>query len=134
MFDVFDAPDTQTACAQRSTSTHALQALVLLNGDFAIARARGLAGRLLRESAGSVDARVHHAYRIVLAREPTAKELAQARAFLDAQGELLRARIAHGEAVFRPTGVPAGVDPAEAAAWVDFALAMINRNEFVYVP
>jgi len=134
MFDAFDAPDTQTTCAQRSTSTHALQALVLLNGDFAIARARGLAGRLCRESTGPVDARVRHAYRIVLARDPSSKEVAQARAFLDAQVALLRGRIKQGEAVFRPTGVPADTDPAEAAAWVDFALAMLNRNEFVYVP
>jgi hypothetical protein len=24
--------------------------------------------------------------------------------------------------------------PAEAAAWVDFALALLNSNEFLYVP
>ncbi len=46
LFDSFDAPDTQTACPQRERSTHALQALVLLNSDFAIGRARALAGRL----------------------------------------------------------------------------------------
>ena len=27
-----------------------------------------------------------------------------------------------------------GDDRAEGAAWVDFALAMMNRNEFLYVP
>ena len=26
------------------------------------------------------------------------------------------------------------IDPAEAAAWVDFSLAMLNCNEFLYVP
>ncbi len=36
LFDSFDAPDTQTACPRRETSTHALQALNLLNSDFAI--------------------------------------------------------------------------------------------------
>ncbi len=30
LFDAFDAPDTQNACPRRETSTHALQALVLL--------------------------------------------------------------------------------------------------------
>src|SRR5262249_27699314 len=126
MFDAFDAPDTQTACAQRSTSTHALQALVLLNGDFALARARGLAGRICREAPGWNEDRVRHAYRVVLAREPTDRELAQARAFLHGQAAQVRSRIAEGEAVFRPTGAPEGTDAAEAAAWVDFALAMLN--------
>src|SRR5207245_1209217 len=53
MFDAFDAPDTQTACPQRAVSTHALQALVMLNSDFAAGRAKALAGRLYRESAGA---------------------------------------------------------------------------------
>ena len=39
LFDAFDAPDTQSACPLRATSTHALQALALLNSDFAAGRA-----------------------------------------------------------------------------------------------
>src|SRR5262249_35862202 len=35
LFDAFDAPDPQSACPRRETSTHALQALTLLNSDFA---------------------------------------------------------------------------------------------------
>ena len=39
----------------------------------------------------------------------------------------------------RPASKPSGlddrvVDPAEAAAWVDLALAMLNCNEFLYIP
>jgi hypothetical protein len=34
----------------------------------------------------------------------------------------------------RPSFVPSETDAAEAAAWVDFGLAMLNRNEFVYIP
>ena len=44
LFDAFDAPDTQSACPRRATSTHALQALTLLNSDFAAGRARALSG------------------------------------------------------------------------------------------
>ena len=39
-------------------------------------------------------------------------------------------RASPGRALVRPPGT----DPAEAAALVDFALAMLNRNEFVYLP
>ena len=108
MFDAFDAPDTQTACARRAVSTHALQALVLLNSDFATGRAKALAGRIAREAGGEMDDRLDHLYRVVLARDPTETERAQARAFL--------------------------AGPADEGAWVDLALAMLNRNEFVYVP
>jgi hypothetical protein len=133
MFDAFDAPDTQNVCARRTVSTHALQPLVLLNSAFALDRARAFAGRLFRESDSS-DGRISHAYRITLARDPRPSELDQARSFLESQATFLRGRDGHAHPLARPTFVPAGTDPAEAAAWVDFALAMLNRNEFVYVP
>jgi hypothetical protein len=134
MFDAFDSPDTQTACAQRTVSTHALQALVLLNSDFAADRARALAGRLFREAPGCDDERVARAYAIILGRTPRPKEVEQARAFLASQSEMLRRREGQGRPMARPTFAPEGTPAAEAAAWVDFALAMLNRNEFLYVP
>lgn len=134
MFDAFDAPDTQTACPQRGVSTHALQALVMLNSDFAADRARALAGRLFLEGGASAQTRIRRAYEVVLAREPKPREIEQASRFLDAQAIFLRDRAEQGQPLARPTGSPAGIDPAEAAAWVDFALAMLNRNEFIYIP
>ncbi|GAC1464012.1 MAG: PSD1 and planctomycete cytochrome C domain-containing protein [Isosphaeraceae bacterium] len=134
MFDAFDAPDTQSACPKRSASTHALQALVLLNSEFAAARARSLAGRIFRESAGNRDARIARAYLLVLARLPGPHEVEQARTFLDQQANFLRGRPANRPGRASPTFVPEGTDATDAAALVDFALAMLNRNEFVYVP
>jgi hypothetical protein len=134
MFDAFDAPDTQSACPKRAVSTHALQALVLLNSDFAAARARALAGRLERENRGGLEAKVARAYQLILARDPKPREVEQARAFLSTQAALLRRLARDGQPLARPTFTPEGADPAEAAAWVDFALAMLNRNEFLYVP
>jgi hypothetical protein len=133
MFDAFDAPDTQSACARRSTSTHALQSLVMLNSPFVIDRAKALAGRVLGES-DAPDGRIDRAYLRVLGRMPSGLERRQARTFLTSQAEFLRDRNDRGRALARPTGAPPDIDPAEAAAWVDFALAMLNRNEFLYVP
>lgn len=121
LFDAFDAPDTQTACAQRGASVHALQPLVTLNSQFAIDRARGLAARVLREEREGDRARVDHAYRIVLNRGPTEKERDEALAFLGSQADYHRRLAGRG-------------DSAAADAWVDFAMAMLNRNEFLYVP
>ncbi len=67
LFDAFDAPDTQNACPRRESSTHALQALVLLNSDFTAGRAKVLAGRVLRESRASSQDRIRTAYQLVLA-------------------------------------------------------------------
>jgi Protein of unknown function (DUF1553)/Protein of unknown function (DUF1549) len=133
MFDAFDAPDTQTACPTRSASTHALQSLVMLNSDFTTGRAKALAGRLYRESTGT-SARVTRAYRIVLARDPRPQEREQALEFIASQTQRLQQRARTSEPLASPAPAPTGADPAEAAAWVDFTLAMLNRNEFLYIP
>ena len=134
MFDAFDAPDTQTACPQRGVSTHALQALVMLNSDFAANRAKALAGRVYRESPIGDDAKVIHVYRLVLGRPPRPTEVDRARTFLVKQAALHRRRVSEGRPAAAPTFMTEDDDAAEGAAWVDFALAMLNRNEFVYVP
>ena len=134
LFDAFDAPDTQSACPQRETSTHAVQPLVLLNSAFVIEQAQALAGRTMRESSGSDDARIHRLYRLVLSRPPRADELALARSFLDTQSVVIARRLAEGSNVAAPRGAPPGLDHARAAAWVDLCLAMLNRTEFLYVP
>jgi hypothetical protein len=115
LFDSFDAPDTQTACPRRETSTHALQALNLLNSEFAAARARALAHRVLDEDV-KVSGRIRRIYRIVLAREPRPEEVERSRAFLQAQAKRI------------------GEPGREIAAWTDLALAILNSNEFLYVP
>ena len=74
LLESFDSPDTQFPCPRRETSTHALQALNLLNSEFASGRARALAGRILREAGSSQDERIQHAYRVVLCREPSPAE------------------------------------------------------------
>jgi hypothetical protein len=132
MFDAFDAPDTQTACPQRQVSTHALQALVALNSDFAISRAKALAGRIFREAGGGRQARIDLAYRLTLARPPSPGEINRAAEFLDSQAKTLRE--SRERPLAMPTFVAPGVDTAEAAAWVDFCVAMLNRNEFAYIP
>ena len=101
----FDQPDAMTSCPVRPVSTHSLQALSLLNSDTMRGAARKFAARLESECAGDADCRIKRAYLLALAREPEAGELAQAREFVAAGGP-----------------------------WEDFALAMLNRNEFVYVP
>jgi hypothetical protein len=134
LFDAFDAPDTQSACPRRETSTHALQALALLNSEFAAGRAKVLAGRVLREAGTPIDDRIRRAYWLVLARDPRPGELERGRSFLKAQTELIQDQARNGRPLSRPAGAIPAIEPAEAAAWIDFALALLNCNEFLYVP
>ena len=62
----FDQPDLQTSCPRRETSTHALQALELLNGKTAnrlaaaFARAPGVRGRQRSRAASGAGLSVDH--------------------------------------------------------------------------
>jgi hypothetical protein len=133
LFEAFDQPDTLTSCAVRPVSTFAPQALILLNGPFMQGQSKVLAGRLLRECGADAGRQVERAYRLALGRSPSVGERRMANEFLDSQTELLRGRLRARRPVALPTTLPDGIDPARAAALVDFCLAILNRNEFLYV-
>ncbi len=101
----FDQPDTMTSCPVRPTSTHALQALSLMNSDFMHKQSAYFAGFLGAQCGADKDCQVRRAYKLALARLPKPNELAMAREFLAAKGLM-----------------------------EDFCLALLNRNEFVYIP
>jgi hypothetical protein len=123
LFDAFDLPDMHNSCPRRTTTTTAPQALVLLNGDFALERARRWAADLRARYPGDDRALVARAYRAAWGRRPTEDEVALGLKFLDSQ-----------EAVLRPEspGGRAG-DNARAAAVADFCHALLGANEFLYV-
>ncbi len=100
---VFDAPDMQVSCASRDQSTHAPQALELLNGDLANTQAELLAVRLRKQAGADPRRQVTLGYRLTTGRSPTVKELALAVEFL------------------------------RAGSLREFALATFNLNAFVYV-
>lgn len=109
LFDAFDAPDALTPCPVRALSTHAPQALVLFNSRFAQEAANAFA-ELLQRCSQDHPARINQAFLRCYARLPTSGEMRDALRF-----------ISEG-------------DGPERARWSDFALALMNSNEFVYVP
>lgn len=81
--EVFDAPDLQISCPRRESSTHAPQALELLNGDLSNRLAGDLAKRLEKEP--TVTKRIDLAYRLATGKPPSVKERQLAAAFLKKQ-------------------------------------------------
>jgi hypothetical protein len=105
LLSAYDQPDDITSCPVRGTSTHALQALSLMNSDFMQDQSQAFAGRLERECKGARSCEVRTAWKLGLARAPNAAETKLAQGFFAKGGSL-----------------------------TDMCLALLNRNEFVYVP
>jgi hypothetical protein len=134
MLEAFDQPDTLNSCPARPVSTYAPQALILLNGPFVQQQSKAFAARLLREKSRDGEHLIDRAYYLALGRSPGEAEKQMASEFLTSQAELLRHRLRARLAVGLPVDMPEAVDPAWAAAVADFCLALMNRNEFLYVP
>jgi hypothetical protein len=132
LFEAFDAPDTINSCPERNRSTTAPQALLLLNSETSLASACDLASYLLQQAPND-EARITLAYRRVLSRLPSADETQLSLAFLKTQTTAVRDSGRKSSDLALPKSLSKDVAPAEAAALVQFCLAMFNLNEFVYI-
>jgi hypothetical protein len=133
LLESFDKPDTLTSCPVRAVSTFAPQALIMLNSGFMQEQSRRFAGRLRREYGSNVSRQIEGAYRLALGRPVRSAELALAQRFLAAQEALLREQCQAVPSGVGLTGKARDIDPA-AGALADFCLAVLNCNEFTYVP
>jgi hypothetical protein len=133
LFAAFDLPDRHLSCPARSQTITAPQALVMLNGEFTLAQARALAGRLLAERGPDLGAVVREAYWTLFGRPPSADEAASADDFLRRQAALIAAGGAPQRGPLLPGSGSAGVPAPLAAAVVDFCHALFNSAEFLYV-
>ncbi len=109
--ETFDGPALLTSCACREASTHAPQALELLNGTISNGLAAAFAERLqldCRERppwrSGAAEKIASRGFEISLGRPPNDRELAESIAFL------------------------------KDAPLEEFCLALFNLNDFAYVP
>ena len=109
------------------------QSLILMNDPLVMEWSRALAGRVLNDGGIALDQQVDRAYRLALSRMPNADERTAVLDFLQQQSTLHAGRLAHNEKPPMPAELPAGMDPAKAAAFVDFCHALLNSNEFLYV-
>ena len=133
MLEAFDMPDTHESCARRSQTVSPTQALDLMNNDLVLDWSRGFASRVLNDTGLTREAQVDRAWRLAFGRPATAEERGMALAFLDRHTPIVAARLAKNEQVPLPDGIPEGISPEKAAAWVDLCHMLLNSNEFVYL-
>ena len=125
----FDMPDRTAARCTRERSNTPLQALNLLNDATFVEAARALAVRSIEKSGGDFDGTVREAFRLCLAREPTAAELRHLKGYHSEQTVIFDSERKLAKD-FMPLDVP-GLDAAEAAAWTGVSSVLLNLDEFI---
>lgn len=111
MMEVFDAPESLVTCPRRDSSTTAPQSLSLLNGAFAMSQSKGLAESLTSNQTRP-EAQLKAAWRRILSRDPSDREL-------KAGGGFLALQLAN-------TG-------SDQAALSELVRGLFNLNEFLYI-
>ncbi len=111
---LFDFADPSLVTGERATTTGPAQALYFMNGPFVIRQAEALAERV-RSAEGDNARHIDRAYRLAVARPPTAGERDRIRAFLRNFAALAT-----------------GTDP-NREAWSAFCQALVSGAEFRYL-
>jgi len=118
MMQVFDAPDALSSLGERSSTTVAPQALLLMNNPNTRLYARAFAKRIGGDPAIDLAKSLRAGYVMAVARQPTDEELTDGAAFVAAQASSYQA---------------AGKPDARELALADFCQVLLCLNEFVYV-
>jgi hypothetical protein len=137
MLQEFDNANTFESLHTRKNTVTPSQSLDILNNDLVLEWSRAFAGRILSEVGKSAEPweQVDRAFKDAYGRAVTAEELKTAEAFLVKQAPIMAARIAEGgkSKPPMPAVIPAGTDPARAAALVDLCQMLFASNEFMYI-
>jgi len=128
---VFDAPSREECTARRPRSNTPLQALVLLNDPQFVEAARALAATTLGSAGADPLARARFMLRRAIGRMPLDAEVGVVADVAERQRETFAGdpAAAKGLLAVGAAAVPAGLDPAELAAWTAAARVVLNLGE-----
>lgn len=110
----FDSPTPFSTMGRRNVSNVPAQALILMNDPLVVELAGKWAARAI-EKQPDVDSRIHWMYQTAFARLPTPQEMAIAM-------EYVKPQLAAGK-----------TDENQRRLWSDFAHALINTKEFIFL-
>ncbi|MEZ6139266.1 MAG: DUF1549 and DUF1553 domain-containing protein [Zavarzinella sp.] len=123
LFEAFDQPDRISPCGQRAMSTHAPQALILLNGPWTQANSKAIAKAVMQELPTETwRERLEQIVWRIYGRPTRTEEMKLFEQFI--QQQLIILRKAPG---VRPD------NEIDQQALQDFCKALLNSNEFIYI-
>ncbi len=137
MLMTFDSPDSTECTAQRVTSNTPLQALTVWNDRVFWECAQHIGRRIVREvpAASESDAtnhrRAEYAFKLCLARQPDAEELAALIELFDEQAALCDEDKERTTMLVGSAPLPEGSSRAELAGWIAVGRVLINLDEFI---
>jgi hypothetical protein len=129
----FDATSREECTVERPRSNTPQQALVLLNDPTYVEAARALAAKVIEHGGKSHVERLEYAFREVLVRSPRPEEIAALTALVEKHQAEFAADKSSAEKLLKVGDVaaPAGVDPAELAAWTSVCRVLLNLHETI---
>ena len=132
----FDAPSREFCTIRRISTNTPLQALVTLNDPVYVEAAQALARRIEAEGGSSAAERVVYGFRLVLARPPGENEQKLLADLFDDSRELFASKPEEAKkmATSYLGKAPAGVEPADLAAWTVVGNVLLNLDETIARP
>ncbi|MDX1947525.1 MAG: DUF1553 domain-containing protein [Pirellulaceae bacterium] len=126
----FDAPSRETCSLRRFRTNTPLQAFVTMNDPVYVEASQALARRIMTEGGASPRERAAFGLALCLARPASDAQIASITKLYEAEFTHYRSDSAAAEKMAAdPLGpLPAGIDPAEAAAWTVVANVLLNLD------
>jgi len=126
----FDAPSRETCTIRRIPSNTPLQSFVTLNDPVYVEAAQALARRIIKEGGADAETRAKFGIELCQGRPASAEQTKAVIDLCKAEMERYRADKPSAEQLAtNPLGpLPAGVDPAEAAAWTVVSNVLLNLD------
>ena len=129
----FDSPSRESCTVRESRTNTPLQALNLMNDVTFLEAARKLAERVMREGGSTADTRLNYAFRLVLSRTPSLKELALLRGAYDRDAALFAGQPTEASKLLDQgeSPMPRKISRPELAAWTQVASILLNLDETI---
>jgi hypothetical protein len=133
MMTNFDASTRESCTVRESRTNTPLQALNLMNDVTFLEAGRQIGRRMLTEGGATDESRIAYGTKLLLAREPSAKELAILKSSLNYHRDYFATNPGRVETFLAKGESPqaAQLKPAEHAAYMALASLMLNLDETV---
>ena len=128
---VTDAPSRTVCTVNRPRTNTPLQALVTLNDPVYVEAAQALARRLVKEGGATVESKVQLGFRLCVTRPAGDVEVRRLVELFNGTRKTFAANPKEAQSLATdPLGaLPAGMDPADLAAWTVVGNVLLNLDE-----
>ena len=127
---IFDASNRDLCEVKRLKTNTPLQALIMMNDPTVLEASRVLAATLLQES-GGVNDKISKAFRLIVSRKPTEKEITLLSAYYDKERKKIDRQSAEKVLAVGEYPVPPNIDKVQLAALMRIVTTIYNLEETI---